>query len=274
MRRSLSLSRVMLWLDKRAAGIDSATTRRAGLLLAVSLFSITMLFSACSGFGGGTTATPTASTQALSKIAWCGQPSMVFRDEGAFTPTVTPTATATPKGTPATTSTPTTTSTTPTVSGSPVAGPGTPQTISDWSVVKANLGFTVYLPTKIQNGACLVSAQATIHDPIFGGSFTIGYLLSNHTSLSISEAPLKSQNSSFQCNSTSAITPTASSAGTATATTTTKATPSPTITQTATQLCSGAKNTTNIVISGPGTTASLQQIFASLQPDVNWIPAS
>jgi hypothetical protein len=277
MRRSLALSRVMLWLNKRVACSGSTASKRAGLSLAVSLFLLCMLFSACSGFGGAATATPTASTQALSKIAWCGQPSMVFRDEGAFTPTVTPTTTpttATAKGTPATTTPTATITPTTTATGTPAAGPGTPQTVSDWSVVKADLGFTVYLPTKLQNGACLVSAQATIHDPIFGGSFTIGYLLSNHTSLSISEAPLKSQNSSFQCNSTGSVTPTAGSTSTGTPTPPTKVTPSPTIAQTATQLCSGAKNTTNIVISGPGTTANLQQIFTSLQPDVNWIPVS
>lgn len=263
MRRPISLLRVMRWLDKRAGkpGLTaSLASKRTGLYLAMSLVLVSMLFSACSSpFGGGASTTPTASTQALNKISWCEKPSMVFRDRGALTPTTTPTASAT--GTPAT-------SGTPTAASSPVASPGTPQTISDWSVVKANLGFTVYLPATLANGSCLVSAQATIHDPIFGGSFTIGYLLPDHTSLSISEAPLKSQNASFQCNPTGTTTPTTSTTpGTATA-----ATPSPT--QAPSQLCSGAKDTTNIVLSGPGTIDHLQQIFNDLQPNVNWIPAS
>jgi len=114
-----------------------------------------------------------------------------------------------------------------------------------------------------------VSAQATIHDPIFGGNFTIGYLLPNHTSLSFSEAPLKLQNTTFQCNPTGAnTTPTPAASKTPVTGT---ASPIPT---TPSQLCSGAKNTTNIVLSGPGTTDQLQQIFNSLQPDINWIPAS
>jgi hypothetical protein len=192
---------------------------------------------------------------------------MVFRDEGAVTPTVTPTAsatsTATATGTATVASSPTSTP------GTPTIGPGTPQTVTDWSLVKAELGFTVYLPTTLPTGSCLVSAQATIHDPIFGGSFTIGYLLPDHTSLSLSEAPLKLQSVSFQCNVTSGTTPTTTS-------TTGKATPAttPDPNPTTGQLCSGAKTTTNIVLSGPGTTAHLQQIFNSLQPNINWIPAT
>jgi hypothetical protein len=174
---------------------------------------------------------------------------MVFRDEGAASAT-------TPQAT--TTATATATATT-----TPQTGAGTPQTITDWSIVKANLGFTVYLPGTLPTGSCLVSAQATIHDPIFGGSFTIGYLLPDHTSLSLSEAPLKTQNASFQCNPTN-TTPTTSGKGTPVA--------SPT--QAPNQLCSGAKDTTNIVISGPGSVDHLQQIFNSLQADVNWVPAS
>lgn len=250
MRRSISLFHVVRWLDTRtlkSGRSASRLSRRAGLCLAAGLILISILISACSG-GGSSAQNPTPSTQALNKIGWCGKASMIFRDEGAVTATMTPQASATA------TSTATTT---------PTTGAGTPQTITDWSVVKTNLGFTVYLPSTLPTGSCLVSAQATIHDPIFGGSFTIGYLLPDHTSLSLSEAPLKTQNASFQCNSTNA-TPTTSGKGTPVA--------SPT--QAPNQLCSGAKNTTNIVISGPGSVDHLQQIFNSLQTDVNWVPAS
>ncbi|MGH2510440.1 MAG: hypothetical protein ACRDHZ_23950, partial [Ktedonobacteraceae bacterium] len=193
--------------------------------------------------------------QALNKIGWCATPSMVFRDEGAVTPTATATTTAT------VTATPTSTSST------PVAGPGTPSTITNWSVVRSKLGFTVYLPASLPRGSCLVSAQATIHDPIYEdeGSFTIGYLLPDHTSLSISETPLmKALNATFQCNSSGA--PTSASGGTPATT--------PTPNTTSSQLCSGARNTTSIVIAGPGTAAHVQQIFTALQPNVTWIPGT
>jgi hypothetical protein len=281
MRRPISLSHVVRRFALRGGPASERADRpaqRLSLYLAASLILMSMLLSACSGlFGGSSAPTPTPSTRPLSRIGWCTKPLMVFRDEGAVTPTptttatgtVTPTATATGTATPTATATGTATPTqTPGATSSPTAGPGTPTTITDWSVVKANLGFTLYLPASLPNGSCLVSAQATIHDPIFGGSFTIGYLLPDHSSLSISEAPLKSQNVTFQCNPTSlATTPTATAGS--------KSTPvAATPTSTPNQLCSGAKDTTNIVLSGPGNESNLQQIFNSLQPNVNWIPAS
>jgi hypothetical protein len=273
MRRPSSLSHVVRRFAVRGGQPGERAGRlaqRTGLYLAASLILMSMLLSACSGlFGGNSAPTPTPATRPLSRIGWCAKPLMVFRDEGVVTPV--PSATATGTATPAGTATATATATatqTPVALGSPTAGPGTPTTITDWSVVKANLGFTLYLPASLPNGSCLVSAQATIHDPIFGGSFTIGYLLPDHSSLSLSEAPLKSQNVTFQCNPTNiATTPTATPGG--------KGTPvAATPTSTPTQLCSGAKDTTNIVLSGPGSESSLQQIFNSLQPNVNWIPAS
>lgn len=263
MRRSLSLLHVARRLGMRTQPPGERAGQvpvRASLFLIAACLLGSILFSACSSpFGGSTSPTATSSTRALSHIGWCAKPLMVFRDEGAITPTAAPSATSTPSGTATATTT---------ASGTPTAGAGTPTTITDWSAVKANLGFTVYLPTTLPNGSCLVSAQATIHDPIFGGSFTIGYLLPGHSSLSLSEAPLKSQSATFQCNPTSiATTPTASS-GKATGT------PTPGPTSTTSQICSGAKDSTNIVLSGPGSTSALQQIFNNLQPGVNWIPAS
>ncbi len=274
MRKPLSLSRVVRRPEMgilEPGNVPGRAGTRLGLSLAVGIFLGCIFLSACSSpFGGsGTGARSTStSTQTLSKIAWCEKPLMIFRDEGATamaTTGATATATST-ASTPAAGASATATATSISAASTPTAGAGTPQTVTDWSLVKANLGFTVYLPTTLPSGSCLVSAQATIHDPIFGGSFTIGYLLPDHTSLSFSEAPLKSQNTTFQCNSTtSATTPTSSK-------TSTKATPTPT--PNTGQLCSGAKTTTNIVLSGPGTADHLQQIFNTLQPDVNWIPAS
>jgi hypothetical protein len=195
---------------------------------------------------------------------------MLFRDEGAApTPTVTATATATTSPT-ATVTAGATPSATATASGSPTTGPGTPTTITDWNVVKANLGFTVYLPVDLPRDACLVSAQATIHDPTFGGSFLIGYLLPDHTSITLSEAPLTSQNATFQCSvSNSSIAQQSSPSAAATGTPQTPASPTPV----PLQLCSGAKNTTNIVLSARRSVEYLQQTFNALQANVNWIPA-
>jgi hypothetical protein len=200
---------------------------------------------------------------------------MLFRDEGAVTPTATAsavtgttaTATSTSTVTPGTTSTPTVGSTeTPTAT----APPGKPRTITDWSEVEAGLGFTVYLPATLPAGSCLVNAQATIHDPIIGGSFTIGYLLPDHSALSLSEAPLITQNTAFQCNPSNGTTPQANNtpkAGTPIVSPgTTPGVPN--------LLCSGAKSTTNIVMSAQGNSDHLQQIFQNLQPNTTWIPAS
>jgi hypothetical protein len=247
---------------------------------AIAFLLSSILLVACSpsfpfgGKQGSPTATATPSSLAISQVQWCGKPSMLFRDEGAITPIataratpgVTATASTTTTVTPGVTATGTAQST-----GTPTATvvPGTPRTITDWSEVEANLGFTVYLPPTLPTGTCLVNAQATIHDPIIGGSFTIGYLLPDHSALTLSEAPLISQNTTFQCNPSNGTTPhaTTPSAGT------------PVVSPTTTQqvpvlLCSGAKGTTNIVMSARGSSEQLQQIFQSLQPGLSWIPAS
>jgi len=194
---------------------------------------------------------------------------MVFRDDGAA-PSPTPTATTTPGATPTATATASATGTT-AVNSTPTAtvAPGTPRTITDWSEVKANLGFAVYLPPHLPSNTCLVNAQATIHDPIIGGSFTIGYLLPDHSALTLSEAPVISQNGGFQCNSPSGGATQANNKPKAGA-----ATPSSGQTQVVTFLCSGAKNSTNIVLSARGSADYVEQIFNNLQPGIAWIPAS
>lgn len=250
------------------------------MLLTTVLVLMNIFLAACStSLGGSTsssTATPTPSDVPIAQLHWCGKKSMLFRDEGAVTPTTTSsptpgvtataaaTATITPGATASSTAANTPTSTV-------TVAPGTPTTITDWSQVEAGLGFTVYLPATLPAGTCLVNAQATIHDPIIGGSFTIGYLLPDHSALSLSQAPLISHNTAFQCNTSNGTTPQANStpkSGTPVA--------SPKATQEAPLLlCSGAKdNKTNIVMSARGSVDQLQQIFNNLQPNVTWIPAS
>lgn len=244
-----------------------AAGRSTWLLAAVGLMLSSFFLTSCTGLFGnnspGTTATPTPSELALTKLHWCSKPSMVFRDEGA---PVTPSASATATGGVSPTAT---AGSTPTATATASPGPSGPRTISDWSQVKSNLGFTIYLPDTLPRGTCLVSAQATIHDPIFGGNFFIGYLLPDHNSISLSEAPLNSQNMQFQCNPSSSASP-------QTKTTPKPGTPAPSAspTQAPDQLCLGVRNSTNIVLLAKGNMDSLQKFFNALQPNVAWIPGS
>jgi len=136
------------------------------------------------------------------------------------------------------------------------------KTVTDWAQVQLNLGLTIFLPATLPIDACLVGVSGTLHDPIFGSSFTIGYLLPDHSALSLSEAPLRSQNTAFQCSP-----PT-----TTTGDSKTKSATATTANEDAVQLCSGARATTNIVLSARGTTATLEQFFQALEPNINWMP--
>lgn len=266
-----------------------ARWRRTGpaLVLALLLLPVSIAVIACSGpslgGSGGNTPTSTPSRQSLAKLTWCGKPLVLFRDEGATptpgatttgtaTSTVTATASPTGTGTATASSTPTGTAT---AAVTPTAMASGPRTITDWSQVQPELNFTVYLPATLPAHTCLVSVSGTVHDPIFGSSFIIGYLLPDHSSISLSEAPLRSQNQQFQCSPSSTVSGTPSASGTpksGTATPGTGATATPTTTPA--QLCSGAKGNTNIFFLAPGTTAQLQQFFKTLQPNVDWMPAS
>src|SRR5438876_4639066 len=250
--------------------------RPTWISLALNLCIASFLLVSCSGpsFGGsagGSSATivPTPAQLPLAKLHWCSKPLILFRDEHApitSTPTTsssTPAATATASGTPAT----------PT---SPTHSAGTPTTVTDWSQVKPNLGFTVFLPAVLPRGSCLVSASGTLHDPIFGGNFIIGYLLPNSNPISLSEAPVRSNSPQFQC--TPAKGDTGSSSDASIRVPGNSATPAPAATASPTPmpilLCTGVRDNTNIVFSGRGTEASLKQFFDTLQSDVEWVPAS
>ena len=237
------------------------------------LLLVGALLTACSGinFGGATpaTGTPTQTAAvALAKLHWCGKALMIFRDEGATTttPTGTPsagaTATVVATATLATTGTPTA-DTTPVTT--PVTTGATPVTITSWEQVQPQLGFSVYLPATLPVGSCLTSASGTIHDPIFGGSFTIGYLLADRSAVTFSEAPVRSPNSSLQC-SVSANSRSVGKAATPTTTAGAKTQPL--------QVCTGVRDSTNIVFSARGTTETLTQFFKNLQSNVTWVPAS
>jgi hypothetical protein len=134
----------------------------------------------------------------------------------------------------------------------------TPTTLTNWNQIKNQLGFAVYLPASLPVGTCLMSASGTLHDPVMGGRFSIGFVLPDHDSISLSEAPTQSQDQAFQCSPVGNVissTPTSGNAA-----------------QPPVQLCAGVHDKTNIVFSARGATNALQSFFRNLQPNVNWIP--
>ncbi|MBX5450204.1 hypothetical protein [Thermogemmatispora sp.] len=229
------------------------------LLLLILVILMGSLTTACSSMLGGNTptqhaaTTPTPATVALNQLHWCGKPSMLFRDEGASVSPTAATATVT-------------STTTPSAQGTPTSGP---RTLTDWEQVQSLLGFTVYLPPRLPAQSCLVSALGTVHDPIFGGNFSISYLLPDGSAISLSEAPHRNQKSQFQCTA-SLVTPTAAARSQTKATPTARVSPTPT--RTPNQICSGVRGETSIVFSAPGDEQTLKQFFDSLQPNVAWVP--
>lgn len=268
----MPLSHLVFWarFGSRWMGSDMLfrkSEKYTWLCLFSSILLSSILLASCAGFhaGSSSSATPTPATMSISAVHWCGKPQMVFRDEGASVD-VTATSSPTTKVTPTSVATLTPAKSTPTSSTALAPANGTPTTITDWRQVKANLGFVVFLPRTLPAGSCLVSASGTLRDPILGSSFMIGYLLANHDALTLSEAPLRSQNITFQCSISTSTT--ASGGNTKTGTVT------PSVTQVPVQLCTGARDTTNIVFSARGTTDSLRQFLSTLQSNLNWIPTA
>ena len=247
--------------------------RYIGLCLSICLLVSSFILVSCSnvslGAGGsGPKTTPTPSRVALSNLHWCNKSFIVFRDEHA------PVTVTRASGTPAATATATTGSTpgataTTSASGTPTAIPS-PTTLTDWSQIKPNLGFTVYLPPTLPGNTCLVSASGTLNDPIFGGNFIIGYLLPDTSPLSLSEAPVRTNSREFQCTASKGEASQVSQIPH----TTNSPTPTAGPTKVPVLLCTGVKDSTSIVFSERGSEASLKQFFDALRPDVAWVPRS
>lgn len=139
---------------------------------------------------------------------------------------------------------------------------GTPVAIS-WSVLKANLGFTLFLPTTLPNGSCLLKPFGWVHNPSSHNSFIITYLLPDRNSLTIAQTLQTGTNTPFQCFVSPD--PSLTKGGTSTTAPATKLAPA--------QLCSGVRDKTNITFSARWTPKQMQQFFNGLQPDVDWMPA-
>jgi hypothetical protein len=180
---------------------------------------------------GGQSTASNPNMLALTQVPWCDVPAISFQDNGKLSHPI----------------------------------------ISDWNVVKGQLGFTPYLPSQLPKDSCLALAGGSIHDPIFGGRLRVTYNLPTVGPLSFSEAPkhagqagnLSDKVQCSQAAPTSSATPTASAGGTPTP----GATPAPAL-----AVCLGAIANTNVSIASAQPTGDLERLFISLQPNVDWVP--
>ncbi len=139
---------------------------------------------------------------------------------------------------------------------------GTPVALKDWNTLKAHLGFSVFLPAELPAGSCLLSASGSVRNAVSGSNFTLTYLLSDQTSLTLAQVPQGDKQTPFQCSAMPNISPSGSITsverdGTPTA---------------GVQLCTGTHGKTNITFSVNWHRQKLRQFFQDLQPNENWMP--
>jgi hypothetical protein len=234
-RGSLSVYKLR-WMSKYM-GV-SLLAKWFGFSLAVLLVS--SLLVGCSGLSGGNIPGSGSSTQsvALSDLPWCNnKPDETFMNDATQATNSSSSASTRP------------------ANETPVA--------INWSVLKANLGFTLFLPKTLPDGSCLLKPFGWVHNASSHNSFIITYMLPDRNSLTIAQTLQNGPNTLFQCF----VSPDPSSpkANTPTAVPDTKLIPI--------QLCSGVRDKTNITFSARWTPKQMQQFFNGLQPDVNWMPA-
>lgn len=159
------------------------------------------------GCSGGSGSTSESANVPLSQVSWCDRPLISFQDDSATTQT----------------------------------------TFTDWSKVRDQLGFTPYLPATLPHGSCLVVAGGSIHNPIFGGQFSITYNLSLTGPLSFSEAPKRQGlNNQLQCTTSTS--------------------------DAKTTICLGAISDTSVTVASHQSQKDMQALFKSLKANVNWVP--
>ncbi len=208
--------------------------------VSLAVLLVSGLLVGCSGlFGGNTAGTgPSAQPIALSGLPWCNnKPDATFMNDA-------PQATSS--------------------SSSVSTGPAneTPVAIS-WNVLKANLGFTLFLPATLPNGSCLLKPFGWAHNAASHNSFIITYMLPDQNSLTIAQTLQTGSTTPFQCFISPD--PSVTKGGTPTTVPGTKLVPI--------QLCSGIRDKTNITFSARWTPKQMQLFFNDLQPNVDWIPA-
>jgi hypothetical protein len=197
--------------------------RWRSVLAAAPALALVVVLGGCTLFGGSSTTTGTQSERNLAQLAWCDKPLVEFQDDGTTAQT----------------------------------------TLTHWDDVKGQLGFTPYLPDFLPTGTCLVVAGGSIHDPIYGGHFSITYDLPATGPLSFSEAPKRPNlDTSFQCTQS------------APASTPTPQTGTPSAQSGITRICLGVVSGTSISIASRQSQDDLKTLFNSLQANVSWVPAS
>lgn len=172
------------------------------------LLLLTLALSGCGPFGGGGTSVSGGSgDKSLASLSWCDRPLVTFQDDSTTSQTM----------------------------------------LTKWDDVKGDLGFTPYLPETLPQGTCLALAGGSIHNPIYGGQFSITYVLPKVGPVSFSEAPLRpGLSSKTQCIQSAQ--------------------------DKTTTICVGAIANTSITIASRQSAADIQGIFGTLKPDVAWMP--
>lgn len=192
--------------------MNVAEGMRAGLTRwrQVAVAGVCVLALGGCGLGGGSAKTHVSTTIALNTVPWCGGQSLLsFQDDSTTAQT----------------------------------------TITDWSKIETQLGFTPYLPATLPKDTCLALAGGTIHDPIYGGHLSVTYIMPSIGPVSFSEAPVhQGQQSTLQC-----VTSTQDKS---------------------TSICLGVQGTTTVTIASKQSTTDLEKLFKTLKPQANWTPAA
>ena len=191
------------------AAIRRAGTKRSlGGSAALGLLLLLTLALGGCGPFGGSSGVSTDNSQSLASLSWCDRPLITFQDDSTTAQNM----------------------------------------LTKWSDVKGQLGFTSYLPESSPKGTCLALAGGSIHNPIYGGQFSITYVLPTIGPVSFSEAPLHpGLSKKTQCIQSAQ--------------------------DSKTTICVGAIADTSITIASRQSQADIEAMFGSLKPDVTWDPA-
>ena len=221
---------------------------------------LSSLLVGCSLFGGSSSPTGNTGRPAVSlkSLHWCDKPEATFVDDAASaTPTV-------PAGNNQGTTT----------GGGLGPANGTPVVVKDWNTFKNNLGFTVFLPASLEQGACLLNVLGSVRNSLYGSNFTISYLLPDGTSLGLSEGAPRIKSTSLQCSVVPDTTPTSNGTPQGTSTQTASTPQATQDTKKPLQTCSGVRDNTSVTLSARWSVKEMQQLFDNLQSNVDWQPAS
>ncbi len=186
----------------------ASVKRWVGGSAALGLLLLTLALSGCALFGGGGDGVTASGTKSLASLSWCDRPLITFQDDSTTAQKL----------------------------------------LSNWDDVKDQLGFTPYLPESMPEGTCLALAGGSIHNPIYGGQFSITYVLPKIGPVSFSEAPLhQGMSNKTQCIQSAQ--------------------------DSKTMICVGAISNTSITIASRQTEADIQAMFGTLKSNVAWVPA-